>query len=76
MRGLSHCTPAPKIGDEVIWSTNYGSAVGEFTEVRWLGDPDDMYEVTVTIRRRLDQDGKEITPEEYADRSGQQVKTS
>jgi hypothetical protein len=69
MRGLTHCTPKPEIGDEVIWATSYGEAIGEFTEVKWLRDPDDMYEVTVAIKRRLDREGEAISPEEYAARS-------
>lgn len=40
------------VGDRLIWRTISGTSTGEILECRWLGDPDDMYHVTVKVIER------------------------
>lgn len=50
--GLCIDTPGIKEGDTLLWATEYGEVLLEVTKSRWLGDPNDMYEVSATIVER------------------------
>jgi hypothetical protein len=54
LRGFVWLTPSPKVGDELIWRTGYGKAVGVIRETRWTMNVDDMYEVTVEVTKRIE----------------------
>lgn len=45
-------TPVVKMGDELIWKTNYGYAVGQVIECKNYLDPMDMSRVIVKIIER------------------------
>lgn len=54
LSGSCHSMHPIRPGDLMRWTTPYGSALGRIEEVRWCGDPDDMYHldaVRVVSRR-------------------------
>ena len=62
LRGsLIHRTPV-KVGDKLIWNTSYGTATGLVVECQWLGDPDDMYRVSVEVILRESVTGDVLWP--------------
>jgi hypothetical protein len=52
LRGFCWSSPGVRVGDQLIWRTAYGTAVGEIIECRWSIDPDDMFQITVKVRDR------------------------
>jgi hypothetical protein len=64
LRGaLIHRTPV-KVGDKLVWNASYGTATGRVVECRWLGDPDDMYQVAVEVILRESPTGEVLWPVE------------
>lgn len=53
MSGLVIVSPKIQEGDTMLWKTEYGHAVGQVTKSKWMGDPDDMYDVEVLIVDRV-----------------------
>lgn len=51
--GASLSTPRPKVGDTVLWKTNYGHVEAEVLEVEYLRDPLDMAFVTSRVVKRI-----------------------
>lgn len=46
-------TKGVSLGDEMLWATPYGHAIGLVTAVRHCGDPDDMWDVKLTVVDRV-----------------------
>lgn len=69
-RGFYWATPAAKVGDQVIWPTNYGYIDAVIVEQEWVTTVTDMYKVTLKIEARRDFFGNEIDQDTF-DRNSQ-----
>lgn len=58
LRGFVWNRTVPKLGDALLWLTEYGRAEGVLREVEWTGNVDDMYRVTVEVIERRSQSGE------------------
>ena len=57
MQGFCWSTPGPRVGDRVLWATEYGHAAAEVTESDWTINVDDMFKVTLRVVERFGKDG-------------------
>lgn len=51
--GSCWSTPMAQTGDHILWETDYGYAVAEVEEVKFYGDPGDMYWVRCRVVERV-----------------------
>lgn len=58
LRGHVWLTPSPKVGDALIWLTEYGRAEGVIRESEWTVNVDDMFRVTVEVIERRSESGE------------------
>lgn len=64
MSGFVWTTPSPRVGEEAMWCTEYGYAVGVFETAVWTHNVDDMYKVKIRIVERQDHFGNILWQED------------
>ena len=58
LKGLMHSRERINVGDELEWRVALGRNIGKVTECRWVGDPEDMFDVTVVVTERIPEEAK------------------